>query len=70
MKPLIIFTLFGFLFTIIVFIFLYKNKPEGSCLNMVSFIQTSKKITPDFKLKTDGKKIDTIWIYSDTTAWF
>ena len=47
------------------FIFNIGNEAKP-CLNMVSFIETKQKITPDFKLETNGKTVDTIWIYTKT----
>ena len=46
--------------------FIFGGNETKPCLNMVSFIETKQKITPDFKLEVNGKTVDTIWIYSKT----
>ena len=50
---------------ILYFIYGLGNEAKP-CLNMVSFIETKQKITPDFKLEVNGKTVDTIWIYTKT----
>ena len=32
-------------------------------LNSTNTIESKTKIQPDFRLETNGKKVDTIWVY-------
>ncbi len=45
----------GVIFTTVVTVVYFLGEPE--------VIKTSKKITPEWRLITDGKKVDTLYIY-------
>lgn len=45
----------GIIFTAVMTLVFFLGEPE--------VITTSKKITPEWRLITDGKKVDTLYIY-------